>query len=260
MELRSRRRSTADQEKLVSSVSDYFDRGGGIFVQCKLQTEQDDDWEDDTHLIFAQVTLPAFVLAYSSKLPHVACSTPTRDVERPKQIHTSSTGWSSRGASAAVQREFPRSTHPVLRLRMRTANRRSRSALGNRETDSQNVLRPVLLDPKGRSEWNARCPRGTGNLDFRRHLRPSERHSLLGRHRPTRREATLPEPSEVAPPCHPTVGDAAVGRNQRALGGDGEGDAGDHPGSKTVRCRHHRHHRGRNGETSPWQEEPVGPG
>ncbi|GAB1320344.1 hypothetical protein MFIFM68171_10554 [Madurella fahalii] len=58
MELRSRKRFP-DEEKPFTRVHDYFDNGGGIFVQCKLG---DDDWEDDTHLIFAKNGPNRFVL------------------------------------------------------------------------------------------------------------------------------------------------------------------------------------------------------
>lgn len=52
MEVRPRSKRLSDKEHQVNRVQDYFEKGGGIFIQYKLDG---DDWEDDTHLIFAKV-------------------------------------------------------------------------------------------------------------------------------------------------------------------------------------------------------------
>ncbi|KXX78951.1 hypothetical protein MMYC01_204746 [Madurella mycetomatis] len=59
MEVRPRSKRLADKEKPVNRVHDYFEKGGGIFIQYKLDGG---DWEDNTHLIFAKNGPRRFVL------------------------------------------------------------------------------------------------------------------------------------------------------------------------------------------------------
>jgi hypothetical protein len=54
MELRSRKQNSDENRNFC--VSDYFDDGGGIFIQFKLDDGKDCDWEDETHLLFAKVS------------------------------------------------------------------------------------------------------------------------------------------------------------------------------------------------------------